>query len=133
MHCATVQTCLLAAPPSLILFEMARCLATNCTGVLVQLVAKHPTSIVITAETPHKCCCPPAQDVFVTPGHLAIVMEHCNGGDVASLISRRLRHGVGFFPSHFCMAADASLSLWFERNNTCSAASTTTHSKACVQ
>jgi serine/threonine protein kinase len=34
------------------------------------------------------------QDVFVTPRHLAIVMEHCNGGDLASLISKRLRHGV---------------------------------------
>jgi serine/threonine protein kinase len=38
------------------------------------------------------------QDVFVTPRHLAIVMEYCNGGDLASLISKRLRHGVSDWP-----------------------------------
>lgn len=32
-------------------------------------------------------------DVFVTPRHLAIVLEHCNGGDLAGLISKRLRRG----------------------------------------
>lgn len=32
--------------------------------------------------------------MFVTQQHLAIVLEHCNGGDLAGLVSKRLRRGV---------------------------------------
>ena len=51
--------------------------------------------LITSVHTSRTRVSPRLQDVFVTPRHLAIVMEHCNGGDLASLISKRLRHGVG--------------------------------------
>lgn len=35
-----------------------------------------------------------SQEVFTLPSHLAIVMSHCNGGDLATLIGDRLDRGV---------------------------------------
>lgn len=47
----------------------------------------------------------------MTAQHLAIVMSYANGGDLATLIGRRIEHGV-HSPIDLCLLCPAPVSDW---------------------
>ncbi len=55
--------------------------------------------------------CSVSQDVFVTAQHLAIVTSYANGGDLATLIGRRIEHGVRCLLD-LCLLRPALVSDW---------------------